>query len=79
MDIYVFAFLKCMDRSVLAFIKCTDSSAWIRLNGTHGFYGTTLGFPLNMLKLDFLGRVIFVNNNYIASKSVQLPIWYRIG
>ena len=53
-------FLKSIVGSVLALLNSTDGSIWTHLNGT---YGPTLGFPLNLLPLDFHRRGILVNHS----------------
>ena len=70
----VLAFLKCMAGSVLAFLKCTDGSVWTYLNDTYVPYGTTLGFPLNLLPLDFHSWGILVYHDLYEIKATQSPI-----
>ena len=41
-------------------------------------YGPTLGFPLNLLPLDFHSRGIMVYHSYYAGKATKLPISNKI-
>ena len=69
MDASVLAFLKFMVGSVLTFLKYTDSCVWTHLNVTYVWYDPALGFPFNVLTLDFHSKGILVYHSYNAKQA----------